>query len=241
MQSSLLHDLSEQDENLKMSNGRLNADLVHDLRVLTKQARAEALMLRPHSSGKVIKHTSKKLAEYLSVQRDAEMMLETFDALFKGRGRLCEIRKCLVNNVEHSVADAYEVRQLVDEMRSALFQFTSDRKEAVSLNQLIETFREKSLSLYAKTKGNQPKTYHDWRKTIKKYLYLLKLSSKTGKHFKRVKRLGEFLGYLHDLQVLDDFLRRRNQVLPESYTSAIQKKEAKLLRHIHSVASKTFA
>ncbi|MFP1683854.1 CHAD domain-containing protein [Alloalcanivorax sp. C16-1] len=205
----------------------LDPDRVHDLRVTVKRLRALWRLMATQGHRKTADKRDKALrdaARQLSVARDRQVMGETLDALRAGTRRDYEqeavdaVRRLALPEDETAVAPAPPdgLETVFTDDRAAWDALTADqgREESTDLlrkgfGRLYADARQRGFEAIAE---NRATVWHDFRKSAKTQLYLLdpiadRLDG-SDVAIKDLKKLGRRLGELHDLQVLDEFLRQ---------------------------------
>lgn len=201
----------------------LDPDRVHDLRVTVKRLRALWRLMATQGHRKTAEKRDKALrdaARRLSVARDRQVMGETLDALRAGTRR--DYEQAAVDAVRRMALpeDQAAVAPAAPEGLETVFSDDRAAWDALTVEEGTELLRKGFGRLYADARQrgfeaiaeNRASVWHDFRKSAKAQLYLLdpiadRLDD-SDVAIKDLKKLGRRLGELHDLQVLDEFLRQ---------------------------------
>ena len=222
---------------LLATDSELDNEQVHNIRVLCKRVRAEALLLKSKKQRAGLKKLSKMLARYLAPARDAQVRIETFDLLVAGKDvSLGELRSALVGDLDGINIDSGKVIGLLDSLLVRCKVLRAE-VEGVKRKSLAKA-QQKSLKLYQKLSHTHKSTYHDWRKSVKSFLYLLKLlpEGKRSKEYKLVKQLADKLGLLHDLHVFEEFVVSNYRDYLAGLRCLLDQREQKLLQEIDALS-----
>ncbi|MCC4310512.1 CHAD domain-containing protein [Alcanivorax marinus] len=201
----------------------LDPDRVHDLRVTVKRLRALWRLMATQGHRKTAEKRDKALrdaARRLSVARDRQVMGETLDALRAGTRR--DYEQAAVDAVRRMALpeDQAAVAPAAPEGLETVFSDDRAAWDALTVEEGTELLRKGFGRLYADARQrgfeaiaeNRASVWHDFRKSAKAQLYLLdpiadRLDD-SDVAIKDLKKLGRRLGELHDLQVLEEFLRQ---------------------------------
>lgn len=201
----------------------LDPDRVHDLRVTVKRLRALWRLMATQGHRKTAEKRDKALrdaARRLSVARDRQVMGETLDALRVGTRR--DYEQAAVDAVRRMALpeDQAAVAPAAPEGLETVFSDDRAAWDALTVEEGTELLRKGFGRLYADARQrgfeaiaeNRASVWHDFRKSAKAQLYLLdpiadRLDD-SDVAIKDLKKLGRRLGELHDLQVLEEFLRQ---------------------------------
>ncbi|MCU5788233.1 CHAD domain-containing protein [Alcanivorax marinus] len=201
----------------------LDPDRVHDLRVTVKRLRALWRLMATQGHRKTAEKRDKALrdaARRLSVARDRQVMGETLDALRAGTRR--DYEQAAVDAVRRMALpeDQAAVAPAAPEGLETVFSDDRAAWDALTVEEGTELLRKGFGRLYADARQrgfeaiaeNRASVWHDFRKSAKAQLYLLdpiadRLDD-SDLAIKDLKKLGRRLGELHDLQVLEEFLRQ---------------------------------
>lgn len=201
----------------------LDPDRVHDLRVTVKRLRALWRLMATQGHRKTAEKRDKALrdaARRLSVARDRQVMGETLDALRAGTRR--DYEQAAVDAVRRMALpeDQAAVAPAAPEGLETVFSDDRAAWDALTVEEGTELLRKGFGRLYADARQrgfeaiaeNRASVWHDFRKSAKAQLYLLdpiadRLND-SDVAIKDLKKLGRRLGELHDLQVLEEFLRQ---------------------------------
>lgn len=199
----------------------LSADQVHEIRVGIKNLRALWRLSATWGKEKAARKRDralKKAAALLSDARDSQVMLETLDQLAAASHRDFE-KEALAAVRERLAADTpapTEPRPPAD--LAEVFLDDRDRWQALmpkgdgvmvraGLVELYRNTRRRGLEAMAE---DEPDTWHRFRKWAKYLQYQLTPLPLDGDELdlKELRKLGQALGKLHDLHVLDGHLKR---------------------------------
>lgn len=201
----------------------LDPDRVHDLRITVKRLRALWRLMATQGHRKTAEKRDKALrdaARRLSVARDRQVMGETLDALRAGTRR--DYEQAAVDAVRRMALpeDQAAVAPAAPEGLETVFSDDRAAWDALTVEEGTELLRKGFGRLYADARQrgfeaiaeNRASVWHDFRKSAKAQLYLLdpiadRLDD-SDVAIKDLKKLGRRLGELHDLQVLEEFLRQ---------------------------------
>ena len=203
----------------------LDPDRVHDLRVIVKRLRALWRLAGTQGPRKLADKQDKRLraaAKSLAGARDLQVMGETLDAL----------RAATRRDYEKEALDRVRELALPDDAGDAVqpekpaqleqaFLDDLDRWTNLAVDGDDDTLIKKGFGrLYANARRlghdaiaeDEPEAWHGFRKWVKYQLYQLEPFAgpleNSDISLKDFKKLGKKLGDLHDLHVLDDFLRQ---------------------------------
>ncbi|MGH1431610.1 MAG: CHAD domain-containing protein [Neptuniibacter sp.] len=243
MKSTLYKDVKKLQKRMQLQS-EIDGELIHDIRVLCKRVRAESLLLKSKAKKAVLKGISKQLAGSLSQIRDAEVMLETFDRLMVPADSiepLKGLRQKLEVDLNQQTLDSDRLFAMIQLLRQEVGG-CSFNKHPIKLNKASLLMAEKrSFKKFLRLNVNDCETYHDWRKTVKAYLYLFKL--KAGMHDKKlekVKALAEALGLLHGLHVFEATVHQRHNEYLEQLRGILMLREKFLLAEVHRLGSELY-
>jgi len=192
-----------------------DAEALHEIRVTTKRLRAIAKLLKPYDGvlADHIRNTTSHIAGSLSTQRDRDVMRETLDKLMKhvepdtlpGESSLNMLLPALKESTtEQAVMLSEQTRQLHRYLDTAW----QDRLDARDLLQRFDRQQHRLLKRWqAMDTTSTVESWHKLRKQVKAHLYQCQLLRKhhpsiDKKTIASLKKLGERLGKLHDLDVI---------------------------------------
>tara|TARA_A100001391_G_scaffold178050_1_gene142328 strand:- start:9353 stop:10237 length:885 start_codon:yes stop_codon:yes gene_type:complete len=201
----------------------LDPDRVHDLRVTVKRLRALWRLMATQGHRKIADKRDKALrdaARQLSSARDRQVMGETLAALRAASRR--EYEQEAVDEVLRVALpeDPEAVTPPAPDGLPEVFSEDQAAWDALPVEPGTELIRKGFGRLYADARqrgfqaiaDDRAAQWHDFRKSAKAQLYLLDPVADRLEDsdiaIKDLKKLGRRLGELHDLQVLDDFLRQ---------------------------------
>lgn len=243
MKSTLDKDVKKLQKRIIQHSENVEGELVHDIRVICKRVRAELLLLKSKSKQSRLKKISKEIAGSLSSIRDAEVMLDTFDSFFRDvkSDSLNELRKKLESERYKQNVDADSLLKQLSRLKLELKGRSYTQKAEGRNHTSIDATKEKSREKYKKLDSTNRETFHEWRKAVKAYLYLMKLNN-TESHAKlpQVKELAECLGLLHDLYVFDEVVSKRYAEFTDYLREPFSNRERELLNEIHCLATEVY-
>lgn len=197
-----------------------NASL-HQLRKRSKELRGLLQMLRPGLPAfKDLNAALRDAAQALAPARDAEVMLEQFDAItaiLRDPARFGGLRARLVD--EHTrrrreISDAAlpqmtETLQLIGRDLAPLV--LTDKANLVVWAGLRRTWKQARKSWKKAQSSPDAAPFHDWRKALKRHWYQARFLAqikpkRMARHIAQVDELAETLGDHNDLDVLICFL-----------------------------------
>lgn len=207
---------------------------LHDLRKRTKELRGLIQMLRPGlpaflSLNSVLRDAARSLAP----ARDAEVMLEQFDAitaLLRDPSRFHGLRAHLVEehrqrSLEINKTGLCQMAEVLGALQREFAQLSlSDKANLIVWNGLHRTWEQarkswqKAKAEFGQERDAQP--FHDWRKALKRHWYQARFLAqikpgRMSRHIARIDTLAETLGDHNDLDVLICFIDALPDLSPE--------------------------
>lgn len=201
-------------------------EAVHEVRKRCKRIRGVVRLVRPGFEDTYQRENAafRDAARALSELRDAEAMLETFDALmasFEGevdRRSLGHVRRALTLR-RQQLAENWDLDARLKDFRTRMLA-AKDRVEEWSLapggakaalSGLTKTYRRGRSAMGAAYADPAPERFHEWRKRVKYHRYHCRLlrspwNRPMKARWKEVKQLSDLLGDEHDLAVFRDIL-----------------------------------
>lgn len=239
--SGLYGELKVLRKQISVTGSDLDEEQIHYIRVLCKRLRAESLLLESKKQRAELKKLSKTLARYLAPARDAQVRLETFDLLVsKKKSSLYELRWHLERELGGCHMASAQVINLLEcllsEVKGVAIRLRIPGKG------FIAAAKQKSFKRFKKLDSEQRDTYHDWRKSVKSFLYLLKVVP-GGTHlqeYKLLKRLGDRLGQLHDLHVFAEYISLKHKRYLVGLQNLMDQREKMLLKDIHVMSAELY-
>jgi len=216
------------------------ADAVHGARKDMKKLRTVLRLLRDELGTELYKKENARFrdaARALSETRDAEVKLETLDALAEHEDALPEDaieswRKILDRDREaatNAARDEPAVAEAISLIEGGLetirgWELDGDSWQLVDAA-LTRTYRRGRRAMKATAKRRGEADFHEWRKRAKDLWYELRLFSGAWPGpleatAEEAHKLTELLGDHHDLAILREDLRERN--LGEAETAALE-------------------
>lgn len=207
---------------------------LHDLRKRSKEVRGLLQMLRPGlATFKPHNAALRDAAQSLAPARDAEVMLDQFDAitatlrdpsLFYGlRARVAD--EHARQRMAISEVALPKMAEVLKTLQCELAQLSlTDKANRVVWGGLHRTWRQTRQNWHmaqssdAQEQDAQP--FHDWRKTLKQHWYQARFLAhikpgRMSRHIARIDALAETLGDHNDLDVLICFLDTLSDLSPE--------------------------
>lgn len=212
----------------ELDDSRLSqADTIHQVRKRCKKIRGALRLVRKSIGEKYSRENAwyRDAARSISDVRDAEVMLETFDAIMERYsdeldGRVMRpVRRELESRKNALVGDAERIEKLLDNFREAMTEgcerldslFIEKDGCKVILPGMQKTYNRGRKAMAAAYKKPGPETFHDWRKRVKYHWYHMRLMyeiwpAEMDVRIKEADDLGELLGNHHNLWVLRSML-----------------------------------
>lgn len=196
------------------------AETVHRVRKRCKQLRGVVRLVRPvFPRYAEVNARLRELAAPLSVIRDADVMIATYDRVMEAednadrkamgaiRQRLTLNRKALAAVINLD-ARLEAFRQGLDALRDDITSWDLDRDgfDAIASG-LGKTYRRARKAMANAAAQGRAEDFHDWRKGVKYHWYHARLLSplwpaEMAARTEEAKALGELLGEHHDIAVL---------------------------------------
>jgi hypothetical protein len=189
------------------------AGAVHGVRKRTKRVRAVARLVRS-GIGKdygLVNGAARDAAALLSVTRDGQALLATFDATVAAAdgspGDVLPVRRGLVAQAAAGEPDVDGARRLLRDALAAVRTWTFDDGPDVLATGLRTTYRRGRKAFDAVQASPTPEAFHEWRKATKHLWYqtqLLEAAAPSVLHAQEraLHDLSDSLGDDHDLAVL---------------------------------------
>ncbi|KFL30858.1 hypothetical protein JP75_12780 [Devosia riboflavina] len=220
-------------------------DTVHELRRRCKKIRGLLRLVRPNFPDFATENAAfRDAANALSASRDAAVMLETFDALFKDEPS--ETRNALRSRLEDNVRRVSRQEDRTGLLDGFAEAMASARKRVKHWNfdaqgfALIEpglhdTYARMRKRLKEAEKTGEDEDFHEWRKETKGHWFQVTLlkdcaPDRLGARRDQLDILGEYLGDHHNLAVLDDGLEALAGPLDETVAKAISCRQEDLAK-----------
>lgn len=211
---------------------------VHSIRKETKRLRA-CLELQRALEGQILemrelRQSVKTLARMLADRRDADVMSDALQKMQAAtednptRQLLVRLSKDL-EPAQLSPSDSQEIHQLLATIETGTAKLLTPEKYPEAIECLLETRLAALHSSGQELLGSRDwEALHDWRKLVKKLMYQFQLKRcLTGKDQSvsdALERLGQSLGVLHDLCILEDYVQgHRNSSSQPQNSSAYAK------------------
>ncbi|WP_370279569.1 CHAD domain-containing protein [Pontibacterium sp.] len=208
----------------KMLSGVTEADVdevIHDTRTGMKRMRAFLRLIRASIGKPAYRQAnaqSKALAGALSGSRDARVLLDTVDMLLleledrECRARLREpflqhyARACEVAGGTRPLKYA---RKRLHKLQHKACRWRLKGYDYQALMQAVETEYGQGRAHWLQIQQYpEAEELHEWRKEVKRFYYQVSLLFPHGNKMQRarLKDLGEYLGQLHDLHILLEYI-----------------------------------
>ncbi|MBO9587740.1 CHAD domain-containing protein [Devosia sp.] len=215
-------------------------DTVHELRRHCKKIRGLLRLVRPNFPDFAKENAAYRgAADALSASRDAAVMLETFDALFKDEST--ETRNALRNRLEDNVRRVSREQDRTGLLDSFAEAMTSARQRvkhwtfdaqgfALIEPGLHDTYARMQKRFKAAEKTGEDEDFHEWRKETKGHWFQVSLfkdcaPDRLGARKDQLDTLGEYLGDHHNLAVLTEGLEALAGPLDRAVTKAIARRK----------------
>jgi CHAD domain-containing protein len=216
------------------SGGTPNERTIHETRKAIKRMRALVRLLRAELGEEVYARENAGLrttAGRLSGARDAEVMLQTLDALLRRhpdvrkRRRIAKLRRRLAARHRRARAQTLEntgerERAIADlrafRLRVAGWQLANRKRMRAAEPGLLRIYAagRRRARTAARAKGDRDVALHDWRKRVKDLRHAAEVLRREGGGGKRLRtlakradELGELLGEDHDLALFAQLVR----------------------------------
>jgi len=230
-------------ESLNSAKNSLDRETVHQLRKDTKQLRAHLQLLRQlrklegqQKKNKLLRASVKKLARILSVHRDADVLYSLLQTLITETDdqELVELMTGLKNKLADKRLPPSELQQVLDLTRDIknkshkLLKHEPEENEikAVLAVRLLEICKTGEALLFSGTTDWEQ--LHDWRKQTKMLMYQHKMiRNQTPAELKIIQTLeglGDELGKINDLKILENYLKQQQLLCTRAYTHQLYQK-----------------
>lgn len=211
---------------LARANVTQRDEVVHDTRTGMKRMRAFLRLLRlgiGKSAYRLADEQSKALAGDLSDSRDARVLLDTLELLLQ---EIYDHECC--KRLRGPVFEHYHTACLVDTGFDPLEQVRTRlrRMQKNARHWHLKAYDQKALRAAVAAEYDAGRQHwlqiqqypeaeqlHKWRKQVKRFYYQFSLlfPKQLHKQRARLKMLGEYLGQLHDLIILQDYLDKHQR------------------------------
>ena len=213
-------------ENKLVKGSPLDADLVHSLRVAIKCTRARLLVLEiPCKQKPVLDDIDRRLAalgKELSVDREffvASKILQKLAKNVQTEEGVKAIKVAIERLEDEKIIirlDAGEIAKKMQQSIQKIKGISANFPDEPGLKRHFSEYKKRTCKIGEKALIKQDsKRLHRWRKHIKTLYYQLEIGDKkfrkTGEMEKRLSKLGDELGEVHDLFDLADRLKRYEQ------------------------------
>ena len=242
------------------------ADAVHQVRKRMKKLRGAIRLVRPALGGqyKRLNRRFRDTGQRLSRQRDADVMLEAFDATIAWTDephlgdRYAPIRAALDAHRDALLADAGDVdalaEQTADELgreRAAASRWSLDENgfDAIA-GGLAKTYGRARNAMAAAWDEPNDEALHAWRKRVKYHRYHTRLLQRAWPkpmkaRRRELKQLSDLLGDDHDLAVLGATAGRMTDRLAGDlvvgFTTVLSARRRRLQRDAWPLGARLFA
>lgn len=196
-------------------------EVIHDTRTGMKRMRAFLRLIRPSigkSAYRQANAQSKALAGALSGSRDARVLLDTVDLLLleiEDRACRARLREPFLQNYAQACAVAGGIQPLryarkrLHKLQHQARHWRLNGYNYQALMQAVETEYGQGRAHWLLIQQHpEAEELHEWRKEVKRFYYQVSLLFPRGKKMQRarLKDLGEYLGQLHDLHILLEYI-----------------------------------
>ncbi|MCD9006940.1 CHAD domain-containing protein [Luteimonas sp. XNQY3] len=206
------------------------ADAIHDVRKRIKKIRGLLRLVRPSFDGYRDENAAfRQIAALLGPQRDAAVLIDTFDRLVEGAsptgsGTFASVRRQLLQHAR-AIAEAHDPGALLRATRAALqdalprierWRLADDGFDAFETG-LESSYRRARKAMRAASAHAEDEAFHDWRKRSKDHAFHLRLLQPVWPGPMRAihacaAELGDALGLHHDLAVLAAYVHAISDV-----------------------------
>lgn len=208
----------------KMLAGVTEADVdevIHDTRTGMKRMRAFLSLVRSSigkSAYRMANAQSKALAGALSGSRDARVLLDTVELLLSEvEDRECRARLrdpfyqnySRASEITGGIQPLIDARKRLRSLQHKARHWRLKRYDYHALMQAIEAQYGLGRAHWLQVQQHpEAEELHEWRKEVKRFYYQVSLLFPCGKKTlrARLKELGEYLGQLHDLHILLEYV-----------------------------------
>ncbi|MEA3288599.1 MAG: CHAD domain-containing protein [Campylobacterota bacterium] len=206
---------------------------VHKIRQRCKKARALLLVLKPNLKNKkdfiILNNYLKNLAKKLSISRDQKVMYDTVNKIIKRhklkKKKYQDIKKH-IKSIQINKPTKIKLSQILKDTancKKALNSSKIKKNNIISLQNIISKTYKKVLKLQNKAfLHNKAKDFHQYRKWIKYYTYLMQL---VNKDTKILEQLADILGKEHDITVLKKYLKDIDLSQKKSFICYLNKEQ----------------
>ncbi|MBS98280.1 MAG: CHAD domain-containing protein [Oceanospirillaceae bacterium] len=196
-------------------------ETIHQVRVAMKRLRAFLRLVRGRLSEpeyQRINDRCRQLANDLSGSRDSDVAIDTLIDLGasghpSGQSLLAALETDSDSATSRQPTDWIRVEQALDQIAHELVRMDLAGLRPKDLRKGLRKSYDKGLKAWRKARdcaGSE--LLHDWRKSVKHAYYQNQLlQSSKDKHTRRLKLLSDYLGDLHDLDMLQERLLARRR------------------------------
>lgn len=195
-----------------------DAEVVHQLRVAMKRLRAFLRLVRPQLPEKdyrMLDQRCRELAKGLAEERDAEVaqatlcqLIDTRSAGDSGERLLAVLRMSRGRHPLPAPRLWEQQARALAWLQQACNALPLDNIRRRQLQKMLrKTYRQGKRGWRKACKSADAQQLHEWRKAVKRAFYQnLLLQNSESRHLRRLKRLSDYLGDLHDLDMLEQRL-----------------------------------
>ena len=241
-----------------------SAESIHQVRVTTKRLRAHWNMVRPELRKKdylAAKERLRLAAKCVAGQRDATVMLATFDELIEAahsaklRHSLVAVRQAAEEFFAAETAQvpgATERQKLIEALDADRRQWEKlelGRADASLLEHgLRDTYARARRSGRFAARGQRSEDFHRWRRWTKYLFYQLEVierfdPERLSRYIRELKSLGKLLGRSQDYAVTRRLVRDKLDLQKQDQRralSAIDRKDRSVLRRSRALRARLF-
>jgi CHAD domain-containing protein len=247
---------------LGRSHDSLAAQIVHQIRRRCKAMRGLLRLVKPAFPGYAFENRAfRDVAAALSGARDSQVLIETLDGLLSdetlmGGPTIAALRKqwadegrmaakASATQIEHAVTALLAIR-----VRAEGWFLIANGDEAImpGLRRTYRKARDAMQAVEEATDISVRAASHEWRKEVKYHWQHMRLLGSVApaiakKRIKQADRLGDILGYRHDLDLLIARLEGEAEVVPEiqKLINAANKRAAHLTRKAEHAGEALFS
>lgn len=230
----------------------ITATSLHKVRVITKKLRALTRLYRRkdnRTQAREIRHQLQRIAHVFSTCRDADALQQTLLSFRKNADKVTARHLLLLANTlqqenQHALAVLTATSSLQDfKSVKDLWTHSLQNAEDRDIIKAFEKSLRNTLRCGSKTlKAHDHTGLHKWRKRVKHLFYQLEIftanNAQLQRHSKRFKRLGSLLGDVHDLDLLEAYLKTANKNNTD-ILYLVHKRRVRLIKKIRAVHAQT--
>lgn len=240
------------------------SERVHDVRTSLKKVRAvlQLVAREANGAGRRSRRRLRAIGREVSAVRDAGVLLETADSLFRELGLTLSEQQATHARLEQQLQHATRRLERPRHARSLKARLRAERRATKQWTPTRHVWREVGAGLeasYRRARSAMQEAYrqdtaecfHEWRKSVKAHRYQRQLlaamwpESEQGQ-LTELERLGDILGQDHDLFMLRQALAERVVSLAHeadyaTVVAAIDERHARLRHEAAPLGERLFA